>query len=162
MLKQKFMRTNFIALLLSLCVEIQKCKSVSTFSTAPTHIPKINESTTFTTHENHSKTDNITKAFDENYTNDSQEYILCEILSRNLTWENASCKDSLIGNGVICLPSNDGCVNMDDIVHPCNMTCRHEYERMYAQCPILSEETKESIKLAKFLLDGVLKVKCVD
>ena len=157
--KQKLMRAKSIALLLSFFVEIQKCKSVTTYSTASTHILKINESTTFTTHKNHSKTNNITNAFEKNSTKDGQDYILCEILSRNLTWENASCKESLVGNDVICLPRNHGCVNMDDNVYPCNMTCRHEFQLMYAQCPILSEESKESIKLAKFLLDGVLKVK---
>ena len=159
MLKQKIIRKIIIASFLLLWVEVQQCNSVTTYSTIPTHIPKINGAKHFQNHQNHPTTNNITNAFEKDSIKEVQEYVVCEILSRNLTWENASCNESLIGNNVVCLSSNNGCVNLDDKVHPCNMTCLHEYKRMFAQCPVLSEKTKESIKLAKFLLDGVLKVK---
>ena len=162
MLKQIFIRTKQINLLLCFWIGIQQCSSITTFSTTSTQAPKIDESSTFEIIQNSSMINNFTDSHEKNPIKDVHQYVLCEIISRDLTWENASCEDSLMGTDVVCLPINDECVNLDDNVHPCNMTCRHEYERMSAQCPILSKETKESIKLAKFLLDGVLKVKFVD
>ena len=162
MLKQIFIRTKQINLLLCFWIGIQQCSSITTYSTASTQAPKIDESSTFQIIQNSSMINNFTDSHEKNPIKDVHQYVLCEIISRDLTWENASCEDSLMGTDVVCLPINDECVNLDDNVHPCNMTCRHEYERMSAQCPILSKETKESIKLAKFLLDGVLKVKFVN
>ena len=162
MLKHISIRTKQINLLLCIWIGIQKCNSTTTFSTTSTQAPNVDESSNFEIIRNLSMINNLTDSQKKNPIEDVHQYVLCEIISRDLTWENASCTDSLMGTDVVCLPINDECVNLDDNIHPCNMTCRHEYERMSAQCPILSKETKESIKLAKFLLDGVLKVKCVD
>ena len=162
MLKQIFITTKQINILLCFCIGIQQCNSITTYSTTSTQAPKIDESSTFNTIQNRSMINNLTDSNEKNHIEDVHQYVLCEIISRDLTWENASCEDSLMGTDVICLSIDDDCVNLDDKIHPCNMTCRYEYERMSAQCPILSKETKESIKLAKFLLDGVLKVRFVD
>ena len=159
MYKHTIINTELSMILYFCVVGIAQGYAITSKSTSFANETASKKSTFSGNGQNLSKTNKLsaTKINETSPSGDDVEYILCEISSRNLNWVNASCDESL-AQDVLCLPIHHPCVNLGDTVHPCNMTCRDEHERMFEQCTTLSEETKQSINLARFLVDGVLKV----
>ena len=158
MTKKNALKINFLSFLLFCKVVMDPCYMITIDHTASANTTENNNEIDYEKSYNISTTDQPFEAY-EKYSNEHDvQYVICEISSRNLTWENASCDDDM-ADDVFCLPSDHECVNFGDNVHPCNMTCWYEYTIMISQCPTLSIETKESINLTKFFVDGVLKVK---
>ena len=160
MYKHTLTNTKVSMVLFFCVVGITHCHSIHSYPTSSSNETISKEATFYEKDQTLLKANKLSLATlnGTNSSKDNVEYVICEISSRNLNWENASCDESP-AHDVLCLPIHHPCVNVGDKIHPCNMTCRDEHERMFEQCTTLSEETKQSINLARFLVDGVLKVK---
>ena len=163
MIKKNVFNIKLLSFLSICLVVIEPCYSITidptTSANRTKHTNAIDYDKSQTISDiNGTTTNRPSDAHEKNSNEHEVQYVICEISSRNLTWENASCDDDM-ADDVFCLPSDHECVNFGDNVHPCNMTCWYEYTIMISQCPTLSIETKESINLTKFFVDGVLKVK---
>jgi hypothetical protein len=114
--------------------------------------------------QNHEMYDGLYQAeFNSNSSTKNRHHVLCQIGLNGTMGDYIICNSNQ--TDLPCLPHYHECVNRDDPANPCNMSCwddlqkyERERERMYKECPIVDDETKETIKQIKFWVDGVSKV----
>ena len=101
--------------------------------------------------------------FNSNSSTSNRHQVLCTLGVNGTTGDYIICKSNQ--TDLPCLPQYHECVNQDDLINPCNMSCLFdlqmyevERERMSHECPMVDHETKSSIRQIKFWADGVSKV----